>query len=119
MPLLILDRDGVINEDSDDYIRSLADWHPVPGSIEAMARALDITEPAAALLLEAPLGRLDEDVCRLQEIMAEAGRVVLDGFEVRTDAALVRYPNRYRDERGSGMWTKVTRLLAEVETSAA
>jgi D-glycero-D-manno-heptose 1,7-bisphosphate phosphatase len=37
MPLLVLDRDGVINEDSDDYIRSLADWHPIPGSIEAIA----------------------------------------------------------------------------------
>lgn len=39
MALLILDRDGVINEDSDDYIRSLEQWHPVPGSIEAIARA--------------------------------------------------------------------------------
>ena len=38
MPLLILDRDGVINQDSDDYIRSLADWAPIPGSIEAIAR---------------------------------------------------------------------------------
>lgn len=38
MALVILDRDGVINEDSDDYIRSLADWHPVPGSIAAIAR---------------------------------------------------------------------------------
>ena len=37
MPLLILDRDGVINQDSDDYIRSLEDWIPVPGSIEAIA----------------------------------------------------------------------------------
>jgi D-glycero-D-manno-heptose 1,7-bisphosphate phosphatase len=37
MALIILDRDGVINEDSEDYIRSLADWHPIPGSIEAMA----------------------------------------------------------------------------------
>lgn len=37
MTLLILDRDGVINQDSDDYIRSLADWTPVPGSIEAIA----------------------------------------------------------------------------------
>jgi D-glycero-D-manno-heptose 1,7-bisphosphate phosphatase len=36
--LLVLDRDGVINEDSDDYIRQLADWHPLPGSIEAIAR---------------------------------------------------------------------------------
>lgn len=38
MPLLILDRDGVINHDSDDYIRSVADWQPIRGSIEAIAR---------------------------------------------------------------------------------
>jgi D-glycero-D-manno-heptose 1,7-bisphosphate phosphatase len=36
--LVILDRDGVINADSDDYVKSLAEWHPVPGSIEAIAR---------------------------------------------------------------------------------
>ncbi|MFZ5653858.1 MAG: D-glycero-beta-D-manno-heptose 1,7-bisphosphate 7-phosphatase [Pseudomonadota bacterium] len=37
-PWVILDRDGVINRDSPDYIRSLSDWHPLPGSIEAIAR---------------------------------------------------------------------------------
>ena len=37
MPLIVLDRDGVINEDRDDYVRSLADWRPIPGSIEAIA----------------------------------------------------------------------------------
>ncbi len=36
--LVILDRDGVINEDSDDYIKSVADWQPIPGSLEAIAR---------------------------------------------------------------------------------
>jgi len=36
--LIILDRDGVINEDSDDYIRSPEEWQPVSGSIEAIAR---------------------------------------------------------------------------------
>lgn len=34
--IIILDRDGVINEDSDDYIRSPESWHPIPGSLEAM-----------------------------------------------------------------------------------
>jgi D-glycero-D-manno-heptose 1,7-bisphosphate phosphatase len=37
-PLVILDRDGVINEDSDEYIRSVNEWTPIPGSIEAIAR---------------------------------------------------------------------------------
>jgi len=36
--LIILDRDGVINEDSDDYIKSAAAWQPIPGSLEAIAR---------------------------------------------------------------------------------
>lgn len=36
--LVILDRDGVVNEDSDAYIKSLAEWIPLPGSIEAIAR---------------------------------------------------------------------------------
>ena len=37
MALLILDRDGVINEDSEAYIRSLDEWHPIAGSIGAIA----------------------------------------------------------------------------------
>ena len=37
MPLIVLDRDGVINRDSADYIRCLQDWHPIPGSLEAIA----------------------------------------------------------------------------------
>lgn len=36
--LIILDRDGVINVDSDDYIKSIKEWIPIPGSIEAVAR---------------------------------------------------------------------------------
>jgi D-glycero-D-manno-heptose 1,7-bisphosphate phosphatase len=38
MKLIILDRDGVINEDSDDYIKSPEEWRPIPGSLEAIAR---------------------------------------------------------------------------------
>ena len=36
--LIILDRDGVINEDSDNYVRSEEEWIPIPGSIDAIAR---------------------------------------------------------------------------------
>lgn len=38
MKLLILDRDGVINKDSDHYIKSPEEWLPLPGSLEAIAR---------------------------------------------------------------------------------
>ena len=37
MRLLILDRDGVINKDSDQYIKSPEEWRPLPGSLEAIA----------------------------------------------------------------------------------
>ncbi|MBT8449044.1 MAG: D-glycero-beta-D-manno-heptose 1,7-bisphosphate 7-phosphatase [Gammaproteobacteria bacterium] len=36
--LIILDRDGVINHDSDDYIRAPEDWRPIKGSAEAIAK---------------------------------------------------------------------------------
>lgn len=35
--LIILDRDGVINEDRDDYVKSVDEWVPLPGSLEAIA----------------------------------------------------------------------------------
>jgi D-glycero-D-manno-heptose 1,7-bisphosphate phosphatase len=38
MKLVILDRDGVINHDSDEYIKSPEEWVPIPGSLEAIAR---------------------------------------------------------------------------------
>ena len=38
MKLLILDRDGVINFDSEKFIKSPDEWKPIPGSLEAIAR---------------------------------------------------------------------------------
>jgi len=68
-----------------------------------------------ALLMQAPLDRLDDDIARLQEIMTEAGRVILEGFEVRTDAEVVRYPMRYVDPRGRVMWERVMDLITKIE----
>jgi D-glycero-D-manno-heptose 1,7-bisphosphate phosphatase len=36
--LVILDRDGTINEDRDDYVKSPEEWVPIPGALEAIAR---------------------------------------------------------------------------------
>ena len=38
MKLVILDRDGTINADRDDYVKSPAEWLPLPGALEAIAR---------------------------------------------------------------------------------
>jgi len=37
MKLIVLDRDGVINQDSADYIKSPEEWFPIPGSLQAIA----------------------------------------------------------------------------------
>ena len=37
MKTILLDRDGVINQDSDDFIKSVDEWQAIPGSLEAIA----------------------------------------------------------------------------------
>lgn len=71
-----------------------------------------------AVLIIAPLDDLEATVRRAQALMAEASATVLRGFELRTDVKLVRYPDRYTDERGAGMWATVCEVLAEVEAAA-
>jgi DNA polymerase-1 len=68
-----------------------------------------------AVLICAPLERLEADVARMQEAMREASRIVLNGFELGTDAQIVRFPDRYMDERGTVMWNRVMKLVAERE----
>jgi DNA polymerase I-like protein with 3'-5' exonuclease and polymerase domains len=78
-----------------------------------------------AVLIEAPIDRIEAEVALLQELMRRASRVVLnpstgDGsFELRTDANIIRYPERYSDPRGDEIWAKVTKLLAEYQQQAA
>jgi len=38
MPYIIIDRDGVINYESDEYIKSPEEWQPIPGSLDAIAQ---------------------------------------------------------------------------------
>jgi D-glycero-D-manno-heptose 1,7-bisphosphate phosphatase len=38
MKIVILDRDGVINEESESFIKTPEEWRPIPGSLEAIAR---------------------------------------------------------------------------------
>ena len=64
-----------------------------------------------AFLIEADLDALDDAITHMRAIMAEASRKVLNGFEIRTDAEIVRPPERYSDERGVQLWQTVRGLL--------
>lgn len=54
---MLLDRDGVINFDSPDYILSPDQWHPIPGSLEAIARLTKADIPVAIVSNQSALGR--------------------------------------------------------------
>ena len=68
-----------------------------------------------ALLIEASLDELDSVIKKTQSLMAEASRIVLDGFELGSDAKEVRYPDRYMDKRGIVMWDTVMAILNTLE----
>jgi DNA polymerase I-like protein with 3'-5' exonuclease and polymerase domains len=68
-----------------------------------------------AVLIEGPADTIDEEVEKARAIMAEASRIVLNGFEVGTDVIVVRYPDRYADEAGVEFWNRVTRLAGPLE----
>ena len=80
MKLLILDRDGVINQDSDAYIKSLEEWIPIPGSIEAIAQLSQAGWTVAVATNQSgiargyyPLSTLDAMHARLRELVREQG----------------------------------------------
>ena len=78
----------------------------------ATERGIQVCAPVHdAVLICAPLDRIEDDIASMRTAMAEASRAVLSGFELGTDAAVVRYPDRYMDPRGQIMWERVIKLL--------
>ncbi|MFP5304704.1 MAG: D-glycero-beta-D-manno-heptose 1,7-bisphosphate 7-phosphatase [Gammaproteobacteria bacterium] len=91
MKFVILDRDGVINEDSPDYIKSAAEWHPIPGSLEAIAKLCQAGFRVFVASNQSGLGQglFDYDAfCaindRMQQQLAELGGR-LDGIAFAPD----------------------------------
>jgi DNA polymerase-1 len=64
-----------------------------------------------ALLVEAPAEDIDEVVAACEQEMYRASEYVLAGFPLRTEAKVVRFPERYMDPRGEAMWGTVFGLL--------
>ena len=74
--LLILDRDGVINEDSDNYIRSVDQWVPIPGSLEAMARLHRAGVPLAVATNQSGIARGYYDLAELEAMHDKLRRLL-------------------------------------------
>ena len=80
MKIVILDRDGVINEDSHEYVKSVAEWQPIAGSLEAIAKLCQAGYRVFVASNQSGLGQglFDYDAfCamndRLQQLLAELG----------------------------------------------
>lgn len=73
---IILDRDGVINEDSDVYVKSAAEWHPLQGSAEAIARLNHQGYRAVVATNQSGIGRGLFDTATLNLMHAKMHRVV-------------------------------------------
>jgi len=76
MKLVILDRDGTINQDSDKYIKSPAEWKPIPGSLEAIARFTQNGWRVAVATNQAGIARGLFDMSTLNAIHGEMHRAV-------------------------------------------
>ena len=84
-PVIILDRDGVINEDSDNYIKSPEEWNPIPGSLEAMARLTQAGYRIAICTNQSGIARGYYDIPTLNA-MHEKMRALLTSLDGQVDA---------------------------------
>lgn len=110
---------GQVNE------RSLRNW-PIQATgadilriacILAARHGIKLLAPVHdAVLIEAPIDQIEAHVALMQEIMRRASRIALNKtaegtHELRTDAKIIRYPDRYTDPRGDAIWNHVLELL--------
>ena len=86
----------------------------------ATERGIEVCAPVHdAVLICAPLDQLEDKVAGMRAAMAEASRIVLGGFELRTDTMIICHPDRFNDPRGAVMWDRVLSLIARRQQVAA
>lgn len=76
MKLVILDRDGVINHDSDQFIKSPQEWNPIPGSLEAIASLTQAGFRVVVASNQSGVGRGLFDMATLNAIHAKMHKLV-------------------------------------------
>lgn len=86
----------------------------------ATERGVEVCAPVHdAFLICAPIDRIEDDIAKMRAAMVEAARAVLNGFELRVDVHVVKFPDRYMDPRGEVMWNRVQDLIAKRQQTAA
>lgn len=79
-------------------------------AIGAVRLGIEVCAPVHdAFLIAAAPDQLEYDVEKMRDVMTQAGQLIC-GIPVRTEARLIRYPNRYMEEPGIEMWNRVMRL---------
>ena len=76
MKLVILDRDGTINADSDDFVKSPEEWLPLPGALEAIARLNHAGWHTVIASNQSGLGRGLFDVASLNAMHAKMHKML-------------------------------------------
>ena len=76
MSLIILDRDGVINHDSDEFIKTPGEWEPIDGSLEAIAKLTYAGYRIVVITNQSGIARGFFDVDTLSRIHSKMRRMV-------------------------------------------
>lgn len=77
MKLIILDRDGVINHDRDDFVKSVDEWIPIPGSMDAIAFLAEAGYTIAVATNQSGLARKYFTMQDLNEMHAKMHRLAV------------------------------------------
>jgi len=78
MKLVILDRDGTINVERDDYVKSVEEWEPLPGAVEGIARLNHAGWHVVVATNQSGLGRGLFDMATLNAIHAKMNRALAE-----------------------------------------
>ena len=119
--LVILDRDGVINRDSDEYIKTVDEWVPIDGSIEAIAQLKQAGFTVAIASNQSGIGRGFFDVDTLSAMHNKLADLLV-AFDAAVDC-IVYCPHVPEDncacrKPGVGLFEEIARTL-EVDLSGA
>ncbi len=115
-----------LNVKSDANTRSLRNYPMQANGAEILRTAiilmgqegLRVCAPVHdALLVEFDERHFERDLLVAQSLMAQASKIVLNGFEIRTDAKVIRHSDHFMESKGEYMWRKIEAILSEIRCS--